>query len=416
MARSLVDELLLEVGPPIVAEPPPGRGLERPASDPFEAIGLCFQPGRAYDPIGGNDPEELAAAIAAVEEAFTPLEDGFGSAAEWGTYLDALDELAALEAQSWDDRADCVIRPFPPPFRPREVPPDCDRTTEGPTWPGGTAFAGQVVTTPDGVDVIGEIPATPKGPCLVGTRCLCGPPPIGDVRCALPAPACNLWFHGPWRECDQYFLALTWGMLQDNLDLVRWAMCKASGKDQKVTCLEELILDPSRVQLRSRGSGCEGLSARTTTQPRGRLWDVGAVIQICFEGTEDTTSTDGEPRCRYRNFSDMAASFFCRADTERDDDLDDQLCALVQMAVLILHELGHACGRAPAHGDVLGFDFTPGDCDVIDIVENYFASALMERYPRAAESDYCRPEDLAPIVGTGAEWSFYGLTRPGACR
>ncbi len=57
----------------------------------------------------------------------------------------------------------------------------------------------------------------------------------------------------------------------------------------------------------------------------------------------------------------------------------------------------------------------PNDCDVIGIVENDFASALMERYPRAAESDYCDVADLQQFVGTAGEWSFRGLSRPGTC-
>ena len=58
---------------------------------------------------------------------------------------------------------------------------------------------------------------------------------------------------------------------------------------------------------------------------------------------------------------------------------------------------------------------TPNDCDVFDLVENYFASALMERYPRAAESDYCNLGDLEALVGTGGEWQFALYTRPGEC-
>jgi hypothetical protein len=240
---------------------------------------------------------------------------------------------------------------------------------------------------------------------------------VGSVRCTLPEPACNLWFDvdesEPWRECEKQLVARAWGLLQDNVDLVRWALCKASGHEQQSDCIEQYIRYPWWIRIRKNTERCaDGDQAMSMMAFLKTYPD----LHVCFRGQEFRVDADGRERCRFEGSNDLWASFFCVDDGVDRDTFADQSCSAARIASILLHELIHICGRGATHGEIIpGWDLSKRDCDVPNLIQNFFMDAVTQRYPAIFLSDYCRPDALAPRVGTPAEWGFNEGRSGSAC-
>jgi hypothetical protein len=393
----------------------PDSGLEPTAGRPSACP--VHGPTVPFPTVPGAD--ELAEAVAAVEDAAAALQDGWPSADDLETYARAVAAFEALDDPP-GGAAGCVPRPAPRPYRPRDVEPGCDRRERGPAWDEWVVVDRELVEqpSPDGTvvewqPVYGNV--TREGCPNLGTRCLCGPPPVGSVRCTLPEPACNLWFDPdesePWRECEKQLVARAWGLLQDNVDLVRWALCKASGHEQRSDCLEQYIRYPWWIRIRKNTERCANIDDAMSMMAFGRAYPV---LHVCFRGQERRVNAEGDEVCDFVGSNDLWASFFCVDDGFDEDTFADQSCAVARIASLLLHELTHTCGRGVQHGQ-FGWDLSKRDCDVPNLIQTFFMDALTQRYPAIFLSESCRPGGLEPKVGTPDDWPFSTIRGVAAC-
>lgn len=71
----------------------------------------------------------------------------------------------------------------------------------------------------------------------------------------------------------------------------------------------------------------------------------------------------------------LAARMFCEGAP------NDQECAVVSLASVLLHELTHVCWRS--------FNELPKDCEASYLTANYFVWAAQWRFPNATASSCC---------------------------
>jgi hypothetical protein len=183
---------------------------------------------------------------------------------------------------------------------------------------------------------------------------------------------------GDWDPCQEEFIQQVWALLQENVDLVRWAMCVAGRMYDRETrtwnpiypngdtaCVEERILgvrdNPVELEI---VFDCPEFKMRAI---RGRPGS-GKVL-IC--GDEDSNGG-------------IAFDMYCDNHNERPAH---RMCALLAIASSLLHELTHLCGfdhKKDEQGKVIS-------CSFPYLTGAYFAWAMMQRYPQASKSPCCLP-------------------------
>lgn len=168
--------------------------------------------------------------------------------------------------------------------------------------------------------------------------------------------------------CEESLVAQMWGVLQDNLDLVEWAMCMAAPwvDEEQRECLRE-TLQNGPVTIRFKPGPCNTKNGGSWGMRSG-----GQAITICRDDSPTTP------------FS-TSAFLYCECSAA-----GAQLCGVLSQAATLLHEVSHSCDwqHTKRERDRLGIT---RQCQEVFLLQQSFAYALFQRYPEAAASGCCDP-------------------------
>lgn len=177
----------------------------------------------------------------------------------------------------------------------------------------------------------------------------------------------NVVIRGDADATDEDLLRQAWGVLQNNVDLINWAVCWATGNSNGDHCIVNRI-------------------SRTSSRVEVRLYDEGTCpVQVTnFYGAVD--GTGGRIRiCKSGDWEVYREKF-----TSGDELMI--LCSVLDLAAAICHELTHVCGRAS--GD------EPDGCYRSYLIENAFRWGLFRRFPAAAVGTCCQGLSDSSLFGS----------------
>lgn len=178
------------------------------------------------------------------------------------------------------------------------------------------------------------------------------------------------------------------GLLAGNADLIRWAICGVGG-ELAVPVYAEAIVS----------------------------WVTGfKLLNLVFIENTDFSGSARDPST-YRAFSPYVPWVFIQRDSVdiqtwiqmwETGDLDTQLCAAIQVASLLLHEMTHSVHLD--WGEWIGLY----ECNNSFMTQNTFQWAAFQRFPQAAESPCCGRLDSDSVFGCG-ETQYVSNLAPSGC-
>lgn len=212
----------------------------------------------------------------------------------------------------------------------------------------------------------------PPCPTLVET---CPPPLVGfktlpteNEMWAAVDRAMQFDVEDSYTDREVELVRYSWAILYYNSDVVDWLMCQITEGDAN-NCVTEKIRglgsrELARVFLDDPSSRCSGNQCR-------QYW-------TCYRGAIAAPGLGGGRIfiCRTGNVWPIRLEAWSTGRT------DDQTCAAIHTAGVLLHELIHTCWRA-AWDQI-------GDCELTYIVQSNFIWAMLQRYPAAKRSEYCK--------------------------
>ncbi len=168
-------------------------------------------------------------------------------------------------------------------------------------------------------------------------------------------------------EGEEDLILHAWAVLQDNIDLARWAVCWVTGRNDAWDCLFKHLEGQKRTTIRMKDGDKKSFTAGPT---RG--------IRI-YRGHN-----------RWLNY---LLGWYSGKASVCGLDRQDAACLALDLAVTLLHESIHVCARAT--GD------DADDCRKSYLVENIFRWALMKRYS-SVDGSKCR----SPFIGEVGKYLF----------
>jgi len=198
---------------------------------------------------------------------------------------------------------------------------------------------------------------------------------VADLKRIDPAAINSLRVKGDYSAVQEEMVRISWGILEQNTDILRWAICKAyekrvggfSGRIGRrlESCYQKMMGEMSS----------DGLFART---------GAGRMKVTFITGSDNSFSASPLPigirlskdQRRWRNYEWI----WTYATNE-----DDKYFAIVDLAITLFHELFHALGC----GDHRQSSDNVRPCDEIYLAENVARYAFYVRFPKVAASS-CR--------------------------
>lgn len=215
------------------------------------------------------------------------------------------------------------------------------------SWAGGTGTPCAL----HGAEAQCPAPALkPTGTCEV---CSC----TGDAR---------LEPHWMGENCSSTFMAalqLAWCFLVENLDLVQWSVCRVLGPEW-VGCLSWALTTGRNPQLADIDIRCDQL-ADANTVVQTWAWPAPWGPEIIW----NTRST---------NVQAWGGIIDCSRLPE------ERMCAVIDLAAVLLHELAHACGAGADTG------IFAGACPRARLLGHTARWAFLMRFPTALAAACCQ--------------------------
>ena len=177
---------------------------------------------------------------------------------------------------------------------------------------------------------------------------------------------------------ERALVRAAWGLMGENLSLVKWAVCQVTGDESDADGMMDRIRGDVKMTVGYHARACGGEHSLASSQFGTRR------IDVCTTGTEwDALVARWAARTGHTPTADMRAA-----------------CAAILMASLFVHELTHSVGMSP--GD------EPGTCADSFLIGNTFLWALLDRYGEESADVWagscCR--DLAARAVFGSDMGY----------
>lgn len=205
-------------------------------------------------------------------------------------------------------------------------------------------------------------PACPEPVCLGDLDCEATPPYIHADSSAAPCSLSNLMTAQVDSTCSSAmanFYQVAWCLLRENRDIVEWIFKFNFGT---TACVVNVLTNRTPLTLGCE-TGCSNI-AHSYEFPIPDIENFG----IPGWGRITTCMDSASNQARLNAF--LSGTF------------DDQVCATIDLAAVLLHETTHIC--------ILNYDQDNDPCEASDNVEDTFRWAMSQRYPHSCNSRCCR--------------------------
>ena len=196
-----------------------------------------------------------------------------------------------------------------------------------------------------------------------------------------------------WDACAASVVAEVWAFIQENVNVVQWAMCMAGADAEMIECVNGYLtgeLGPIQFW-RSGDPGMLGAISTTQTSINGVFQNSPYITFNAGDGT----------------LFDISCEIWC------SDNETDKECAIAALAASLVHELTHVCGAK--HMQIPETEFDEFGCSIPILTGSYFAAAVFGSNPAAAASPCCADYlTLAFPPGTSLPGFVESCNVPGA--